>query len=58
MQRSVDDVQNWAEIDCAVVTTASDLAKCADLAICSRGVSIVSTCEELVYPWLRTGPGR
>lgn len=55
VQRSVDDVQNWAEIDCAVVTTASDLARCAPTfrELLSRGVSIVSTCEELVFPWLR-----
>lgn len=55
IQRSIDDVQNWAEIDCAVVTTSSDLARCAPTFrdLLSRGVSIVSTCEELLYPWLR-----
>jgi 4-hydroxy-tetrahydrodipicolinate reductase len=48
-------VQNWDEIDAAVVTTSSELTKCEmtfrDLL--RRGKAVVSTCEELVYPWLR-----
>ncbi len=55
VHRSMDDVANWGEIDCAVVTTSSDLAACADTFrdLLARGVSIVSTCEELLFPWLR-----
>ncbi len=52
---SLDEIDNWSQIDCAVVTTASDLAKCADTLrfLLKKGKPIVSTCEELVYPWLR-----
>lgn len=52
---SLDEVADWDRFDCAVVSTSSDLARCADTlrAILKRGVSIVSTCEELLYPWLR-----
>lgn len=48
-------------IDAAVVATSSDLAHCMETfrALLSRGVSVVSTCEELVWPWLRhDGPAR
>jgi 4-hydroxy-tetrahydrodipicolinate reductase len=39
----------------AIVTTASDLARCAPTfrELLGRGVAVISTCEELVYPWLR-----
>jgi len=42
-------------IDAALLTTSSDLAKCAPSLrqLLSRGISVVSTCEELLYPWLR-----
>lgn len=55
IQRSIDDIQNWGEVDCAVVTTSSDLAACASTfrELLTRGVSVVSTCEELLFPWLR-----
>jgi len=52
---SLDDVDSWDTIDCAIVTTASDLPGCADTfrELLRRGKPIISTCEELVYPWLR-----
>lgn len=52
---SLDDVKNWKGIDVAIVTTASDLRNCAETfrGLFKRGVSVVSTCEELVWPWLR-----
>ncbi len=55
VQRSIEDIQNWGEIDCAVVTTSSDLAACMGTfrELLLRDVSIVSTCEELLFPWLR-----
>lgn len=52
---SLDHVKNWSDIRCAVVSTSSDLTKCADTLrqLLSRRIPIVSTCEELLYPWLR-----
>lgn len=52
---SLDEVTGWDDIDAAVVTTASSVEACADTfrAILRQGKPIVSTCEELVYPWLR-----
>lgn len=42
-------------IDCAIVATSSDLAKAAPAirTLLDAGVSVVSTCEELLFPWLR-----
>jgi 4-hydroxy-tetrahydrodipicolinate reductase len=42
-------------IDCAVVTTSSSLAACAPTfrALLKRGACVVSTCEELSWPYLR-----
>jgi 4-hydroxy-tetrahydrodipicolinate reductase len=41
--------------DVAVVTTSSDLERCADTfrALLNAGCAVVSTCEELSWPWLR-----
>jgi 4-hydroxy-tetrahydrodipicolinate reductase len=41
--------------DAALLTTSSDLAKCMDSLreLLALGLPIVSTCEELLYPWLR-----
>lgn len=52
--RSLDDIENWDQIDCAVVTTSSDLPSCADTfrTLLRKGKPVVSTCEELIYPWL------
>lgn len=52
---SIEEVSNWHEIRCAIVTTSSALASCMETfrALLVRGLSIVSTCEELVWPWLR-----
>lgn len=52
---SLDEVRDWSSIDVAVVTTSSDLARCAPTfrELLGRGVAVVSTCEELVYPWFR-----
>lgn len=52
---STDDVDDWSAFDCAVVSTSSDLARCAPTLrdLLARGVSVVSTCEELLFPRLR-----
>jgi 4-hydroxy-tetrahydrodipicolinate reductase len=44
--------------DVAVVTTASDLAHCAGTfrQLLHAGLSVVSTCEELIFPQLRHAP--
>lgn len=46
---------DWEEVDVALVTTSSDLARCAPTlrALLERGVGVVSSCEELLWPWLR-----
>lgn len=52
---ALDSVERWSDIDCALVCTSSDLARCAPTLrdLLGRGVPIVSTCEELLFPWLR-----
>ncbi|MBX3387224.1 MAG: hypothetical protein KF768_11690 [Phycisphaeraceae bacterium] len=46
---------DWSAVDCAIVSTSSDLARCAPTLrdLLTRGVNIVSTCEELLFPRLR-----
>jgi hypothetical protein len=53
--RSLDELADWKGVHCAVLTTSSDLGQCAGTlrALLSRGVSVVSSCEELLFPWLR-----
>jgi 4-hydroxy-tetrahydrodipicolinate reductase len=52
---SLHEVEGWEGIDAAIVTTTSKLPDCAPTlrALVERGLSVVSTCEELVWPWLR-----
>lgn len=55
VRKSLEELEDWSRIRCAVVTTRSDLALCMDTfrALLARGCSFVSTCEELAWPWLR-----
>lgn len=55
VQASLDELAHVGAIDVALVTTSSDLRKCAPTfqALLARGIPCVSTCEELIYPWLR-----
>ena len=48
-------IEDWDQIDAAIVSTASDLHGCAPTfrELLRRGKAVVSTCEELIYPWLR-----
>ena len=52
---SPDDFHDWEDVDCVVATTQSALPDCAPLFrdLLRRGQAIVSTCEELTWPWLR-----
>ena len=51
---SLDDVRTDG-IDVAIVTTSSGLEACAPTfrSLLTRGLSVVSTCEELLYPRLQ-----
>lgn len=53
--RDLEDLDLWDGIDAAIVATASTLPACADTfrTLLAKGKPVVSTCEELVYPWLR-----
>ena len=50
---SLDDIS--VPVDIAIVATVSDLRACAPtlLALAARGISAVSTCEEMSWPWER-----
>ncbi|MGD9688958.1 MAG: hypothetical protein AB7K52_01615 [Phycisphaerales bacterium] len=52
---NLDDFDAWDAVDCAVVTTSSGLDACAETfrALLARGLAVVSTCEELTWPYLR-----
>ena len=53
--RGLAEIRDWEQFDAAIVTTSSDLRACADTlrTLLDHGVPVVSTCEELVFPWLR-----
>ncbi len=50
-----EEVADWRNVRCAMVTTCSDLEFCMDTfrSVLGHGSSVVSTCEELSWPWLR-----
>lgn len=52
---SLSEFTAWDQVDCAIVTTSSDLPRCEPTfrEILEHGKPVVSTCEELIYPWLR-----
>jgi 4-hydroxy-tetrahydrodipicolinate reductase len=52
---SIEEALERAPFDCALLTTSSELERCAPSlrALLGAGISVVSTCEELLYPWLR-----
>ena len=55
IQRNFDALADWRGFDAAIVTTSSDLARCAATMreLLGHGMAVVSTCEELCWPWLR-----
>lgn len=52
---SIGEAGEAGKFDAALLTTSSDLSKCMDSLreLIGLGLPIVSTCEELLYPWLR-----
>lgn len=52
---SIEAFDAWDSADAVVVATSSDLTSCNATfrALLEKGKAVVSTCEELVYPWLR-----
>lgn len=52
---SLDKLPSWTGIDAAIVTTSSDLRRCMPTfqELLDKKLAVVSTCEELVWPWLR-----
>lgn len=52
ISNDLDTALNNADV--AVVTTVSEFERLAPLLekICAKGVNVVSTCEELSYPWV------
>ncbi|MCA8960453.1 MAG: hypothetical protein KDC38_08065 [Planctomycetes bacterium] len=52
---SIDEMEPTRERPIALVTTCSDLPRCFEtfIDLLERGVDLVSSCEELLYPTLR-----
>jgi 4-hydroxy-tetrahydrodipicolinate reductase len=52
---SIEDLDDVAEVDAALVMTRSRLPDCAGTfrELLQAGLTVVSTCEELIWPWLR-----
>jgi len=52
---SLAQVSSWRELDAALLTTSSELPACMPLLreLLGHGLAVVSTCEELLFPWLR-----
>ncbi len=52
---SLAELEGLGDFDAAVVMTRSHLPDCAELfrELLKAGLTVVSTCEELVWPWLR-----
>ncbi|MCP3919448.1 MAG: dihydrodipicolinate reductase [bacterium] len=52
---SIEELGDLEHVACALVTTSSDLEACREtfLALLDKRVNVISSCEELSYPWLR-----
>ena len=50
-----DCLARCGHVDAAVVTTSSDAARCAETfrTLLRAGLPVVTTCEEMLWPWLR-----
>jgi 4-hydroxy-tetrahydrodipicolinate reductase len=51
---SLEQVGDLSNIDCAIVTTSSRLPDCVPTfaTLLAAGCNVISTCEELIFPWL------
>lgn len=51
---SIEELEARATFDAAIVSTSSSLEACGPTfeGLLSRGLAVVSTCEELLFPWL------
>ena len=52
---SLEEVEEMEEIDVAILSTVSDIERVSQqlIEILDYGLPVVSTCEELAYPWFR-----
>lgn len=55
VSESIEEALAGAEADIAVLTTGSRIPQVHDqlLQLVTRGLHVISTCEELAFPWLR-----
>lgn len=55
IEPSLEKALASGRFDAAIVTTSSDLRVCAETfrTLLAAGLPVVSTCEELIFPWLR-----
>ena len=51
---TIEEISNHHDIDVAVVTTSSDLIDLSTQSqiFLSHGINVVSSCEELAFPWI------
>ncbi len=52
---TIEEIDSESAFDAAIVSTSSSLAACRPTfeRLLARGMAVVSTCEELLFPWLR-----
>lgn len=55
VERGFGAISDWTAIDAAIVATSSGLPECAATfrELLGHGLAVVSTCEELCWPWLK-----
>lgn len=53
IQNTIKDVQNLSDVDVVVLATSSDLKQISKQIspLLDLGLPVISTCEELTYPW-------
>ena len=53
IKKSIKDIQNLTDVDVVVLSTSSNLKEISKqiIPLLDLGLPVVSTCEELTYPW-------